>query len=96
MPSAPFVRRVAELELEPALLDPGAVLEGSPEVSELVPATSEDGRVVRGVPQITHRGGAGVEAEADELVVVVSGRAVWQIHETLRKAFQITDVDTPG
>ncbi|HSE80514.1 MAG TPA: cupin domain-containing protein [Gaiellaceae bacterium] len=120
MGGEPFVHRVADLELEPALLDPETVLEGSPEVSELVLAMSEDGRVVRGVWQITP--GVVRDVEADELFVVVSGRAtveveggptlelepgmvgvlragdraVWRIHETLRKVFQITETDPPG
>jgi uncharacterized cupin superfamily protein len=47
-----FARRVVDLELEPAALDPETIVEGSPEVSELVLATSPDGRVVRGVWQI--------------------------------------------
>ncbi len=115
MTEGSFVNRVADLELEPAPLDPETVLEGSPEVSELVLATSPDGRVVRGVWQITP--GVIEDVEADELFVVVSGRAtvdvqggatlelapgvvgvlragdraVWRIHETLRKVFQITE-----
>jgi hypothetical protein len=120
MASAPFVPRIAELQLGPAPLDPETVLEGSPEVSDLVLATSGDGRVVRGVWQITP--GVVRDVEADELFVVVSGRAtveveggptlelepgvvgvlragdraVWRIHETLRKVFQMKDVGTPG
>jgi uncharacterized cupin superfamily protein len=120
MPAEPFVRRVADLELQAAPLDPETILEGSPEVSELILATSPDGRVVRGVWQITP--GVVVDVEADEIFVVVSGRAtveveggptlelepgvvgvlragdraVWRIHETLRKVFQITDVGDPG
>jgi uncharacterized protein len=115
MPAGPFVHRVAELRLEPAPLDPETVLEGSPEVSELVLDTSPDGRVVRGVWQITP--GVVRDVEADEVFVVVSGRAtveveggptlelepgvvgvlragdraVWRVHETLRKVFQITE-----
>ena len=118
--SAPFTHRVADLALEPAPLDPSAIVEGSPEVSELVLDTSVDGRVVRGVWQITP--GVIEDVEADEIFVVVSGRAtveveggptlelepgvvgvlragdraVWRIHETLRKVFQITDVGEPG
>lgn len=119
MGGKPFVHRVADLELEPAPLDPETVLEGSPQVSELVLDTSPDGRVVRGVWQITP--GVVRDAEAEEVFVVTSGRAtveveggptlelepgvvgvlragdraVWTIHETLRKVFQITDVG-PG
>lgn len=115
MAEGPFVHLVAELDLEPAPLDPATILEGTPEVSELVLATSPDGRVVRGVWQITP--GVVKDVEADELFVVISGRAtvevegaetlelepgvvgvlrsgdraVWRIHETLRKVFQITE-----
>jgi uncharacterized protein len=120
MAEAPFVRRVADLDLEPAPLDPETILEGSPEVSELILDTSSDGRVVRGVWQITP--GVVRDVEADELFVVLSGRApveieggptlelepgavgvlcagdraVWRIHETLRKVFQITETGEPG
>ena len=111
----PFTHRVADLELEPAPLDPDTIVEGSTEVSELILATSLDGRVVRGVWQITP--GVIEDVEADEIFVVVAGRAtvqvhdgptlelepgvvgvlkagdhaVWRIHETLRKVFQITE-----
>jgi len=111
----PFTHRVADLELEPAPLDPSTIVDGSPEVSELILATSLDGRVVRGVWQITP--GVIEDVEADEIFVVVAGRAtvevhggptlelepgvvgvlkagdhaVWRIHETLRKVFQITE-----
>jgi uncharacterized cupin superfamily protein len=111
MAEGSFVHRVAELELEPAPLDPETIVEGTPEVSELVLDTSPDGRVTRGVWQITP--GVVADVEADEVFVVVSGRAtveveggptlelepgvvgvlqagdraVWRIHETLRKVF---------
>ena len=53
------------------------MLEGSPEVSELVLATSPHGRVVRGVWQVTP--GVVTDVEADELFVVVSGRATVEV-----------------
>ena len=77
MADGSFVERVAELELEPAPLDPATILEGTPEVSELVLATSQDGRVVRGVWQITP--GVVRDVEADELFVIVSGRATVEV-----------------
>jgi uncharacterized cupin superfamily protein len=115
MAEGSFVHRVADLELEPAPLDPETILEGAPEVSELVLDASPDGSVTRGVWQITP--GVVADVEADEDFVVVSGRAtveveggptlelepgvvgvlhagdraVWRIHETLRKVFQITE-----
>lgn len=72
-----FVRRVSELRLEPGELDPATVLEGSPQVSELVLDASPDGRVLRGVWEITP--GVVTDVEADELFVVVSGRATVEI-----------------
>ena len=77
MAEGSFVNRVAELELEPAPLDPATILEGTPEVSELVLATSPDGRVGRGVWQITP--GVIKDVEADELFVVISGRATVKV-----------------
>lgn len=67
----------AALELEPDPLDPGQVLEGSPEVSSLVLDTSPDGRIERGVWEITE--GVVSDVEADELFVVLSGRATVEV-----------------
>jgi uncharacterized cupin superfamily protein len=77
MAAGPFARRVSELRLEPGELDPGTVLEGSPRVSELVLDASPDGRVLRGVWEITP--GVVTDVEADELFVVLSGRATVEI-----------------
>ncbi|HEU4449564.1 MAG TPA: cupin domain-containing protein [Gaiellaceae bacterium] len=77
MPGPPFALAAAELALCPRTLDPGQVLEGTPEVSELVLSTSVDGRVERGVWQLTE--GVVADVEADELFVVVSGRATVEI-----------------
>ena len=77
MGGKPFVHRVTDLELEPEPLDPETVLAGSPEVSELVLDESLDGRVVRGVWQITP--GVVRDVEADEVFVVVSGRATVEV-----------------
>jgi uncharacterized cupin superfamily protein len=73
-----FATSVQELELE--RLDPQpshAILAGSPSVSARELCRSVDGRVERGVWEIT----AGVvrDVEADELFVVVSGRATIEI-----------------
>lgn len=68
---------VAELELEPRELDPSDVLEGTPEVSERLVWESPDGLISRGVWQITP--GVVTDVEADELFVVLTGRATIEI-----------------
>jgi uncharacterized cupin superfamily protein len=65
------VHHVAELALEPEPLDPAQVVAGSPQVRALV--LHADDRVERGVWEITP--GVVTDEEADELFVVVSGRA---------------------
>ena len=64
---------VTDAVLEPVPLDPAQVVAGAPEVSELVLSESEDGRVLRGIWQMTP--GVVTDTEADELFVVLSGRA---------------------
>jgi uncharacterized cupin superfamily protein len=66
-----------ELELQPLPLHPGTILEGSPETSMLVLDRSPDGRVERGVWQITP--GVVTDVEADELFVVLRGRATVEL-----------------
>jgi uncharacterized protein len=68
-----FAFPVADAVLEPSELDPAQVVYGDPKVSELVISESEDGRVVRGIWQITP--GVVTDTEADEVFVVLSGRA---------------------
>lgn len=68
-----FAVHVADAELEPSELDPAQIVAGSPEVSELVLSESEDGRVVRGIWQMTP--GVVTDTEADEVFVVLAGRA---------------------
>lgn len=68
-----FALSVADAALEPVPLDPSQVIAGTPEVSELVLSESDDGRVLRGIWQMTP--GAVTDTEADELFVVLSGRA---------------------
>ena len=68
-----FALPVAEAVLEPVDLDPSQVVAGTPEVSELVLSESADGRVVRGIWQMTP--GVVTDTEADEMFVVLSGRA---------------------
>ena len=72
-PGATFALTAGELILDPGELDPASVLEGTPAVTEATLWTSEDGRIIRGVWQITE--GTVTDVEADELFVVVSGKA---------------------
>jgi uncharacterized cupin superfamily protein len=68
-----FSVHAADAELEPSELDPSQIVSGDPRVSELVLSESEDGRVVRGIWQMTP--GVVTDTEADEVFVVLSGRA---------------------
>jgi uncharacterized cupin superfamily protein len=68
-----FALPVADAVLKPVELDPSQVIAGAPEVSELVLSESADGRVVRGIWQMTP--GVVTDTEADELFVVLAGRA---------------------
>ncbi|MGW1494857.1 cupin domain-containing protein [Streptomyces sp. NBC_00191] len=109
-----FAVHIPDADLEPDPLDPAQIVRGTPEVSGKVLWESEDGRNIRGIWQITP--GVVTDTEANELFVVVSGRATiaveggptfdvgpgdacvlregdrttWTVHETLRKAYQIT------
>lgn len=114
-PSSPsFVVHVPDAELVPEPLDPAQIVSGDPVVTGKVLWESEDGKQVRGLWQITP--GVVTDTEADELFVVVSGRATvaveggatleigpgdacvlregdrttWTVHETLRKAYHIS------
>jgi uncharacterized protein len=68
-----FAVHVPDADLEPDPLDPEQIVAGSPEVSGVVLWESEDGRQIRGIWQITP--GTVTDTEANELFVVVSGRA---------------------
>jgi len=68
-----FAVHIPDAELEADPLDPAQILEGTPEVSGKVFWESEDGTQIRGIWQITP--GVVTDTEADELFVVVSGRA---------------------
>jgi uncharacterized cupin superfamily protein len=113
-PMSSFAVHIPDADLEPERLDPDSILDGTPETTGIVLFESEDGRVTRGLWQCTP--GRVTDVEADEMFVVVSGRAtiefedgasidvgpgdvcvleegartVWTVHETLRKAYQIT------
>jgi uncharacterized cupin superfamily protein len=112
--SGNFTVAIAAAELEEEQLDPDNVLEGDPHTSGRVVWESADGRIVRGIWQCTP--GVLRDVEADEMFVVICGRATiefedgvvleigpsdlgileqgarttWTVHETLRKAYQIT------
>lgn len=73
MTSMSFAVHIPDADLEPDPLDPSQIIAGSPEVSGKVLWESEDGRQIRGIWQITP--GTVSDTEADELFVVVSGRA---------------------
>jgi uncharacterized cupin superfamily protein len=68
---------VVSCELEPDELDPAQVVSGAPETRVRVLHTSPDGRVERGIWEITP--GVVTDVEADELFVVVSGRATIEV-----------------
>jgi uncharacterized protein len=71
------VHRVAELELVRDELPDDQIVSGSPEARSRVLHTSRDGRIERGVWEITP--GVVTDVEADELFVVVSGRATIEV-----------------
>lgn len=72
----------AELEVEP--LDPEQIVSGDPVVTGKVLWESADGKQLRGIWQITP--GVVTDTEANELFVVVSGRATIEVEggDTLR------------
>src|SRR3954469_14850276 len=72
-----FVVHIPDAELEPEPLDPAQIVSGTPEVTGKVVWESADGKQVRGIWQITP--GVVTDTEADELFVVVSGRATVEV-----------------
>ncbi|MEU0368790.1 cupin domain-containing protein [Streptomyces sp. NPDC006283] len=68
-----FAVHVPDADLEPDPLDPAQIVAGTPEVSGTVLWESPDGTQIRGIWQITP--GVVTDTEANELFVVVSGRA---------------------
>lgn len=68
-----FALHIPDAELEPDPLDPAQIVSGTPEVSGRVVWESPDGRRIRGIWQITP--GVVTDVEADEMFVVISGRA---------------------
>ena len=77
MVALPYAAAVAELELEPWPLDPEQVVEGAPEVRGIV--LHEDDAAERGVWE--HTPGVSTDVEADELFVVISGRATVEFED---------------
>lgn len=71
------VPEVPDSELEAEDLDPAQILSGEPVVTGRVLWESPDGKQVRGIWQITP--GVVTDVEADELFVVVSGRATIEV-----------------
>ncbi|WP_394435011.1 cupin domain-containing protein [Streptomyces sp. SGAir0957] len=72
-----FAVHVPDVELEPEPLDPAQIVSGDPVVTGAVLWESADGKQVRGLWQITP--GVVTDTEADELFVVVSGRATVEV-----------------
>ncbi|MED7947689.1 cupin domain-containing protein [Streptomyces sp. BE303] len=72
-----FALHVADVDLLPDPLDPDQIVSGDPQVTGRVLWESPDGRRSRGVWQITP--GVVTDTEADELFVVVSGRATVEV-----------------
>ncbi|MFD8147446.1 cupin domain-containing protein [Streptomyces sp. NPDC059708] len=68
---------VPDAELEAEDLDPAQILSGTPVVTGRVLWESEDGSQIRGIWQITP--GVVTDTEADELFVVVAGRATVEV-----------------
>lgn len=64
---------VMSVELTPLPLDPAQVVSGTPTTAYAVLDVSPDGRVERGIWE--HTPGISTDVEADELFVVISGRA---------------------
>ncbi|MGW3684837.1 cupin domain-containing protein [Streptomyces sp. NPDC005125] len=76
---ASFAVHIPDAELEPEPLDPEQIVSGEPVVTGKVLWESADGKQVRGIWQITP--GVVTDTEADELFVVVSGRATVAVED---------------
>ncbi|MFG2412411.1 cupin domain-containing protein [Streptomyces goshikiensis] len=76
-PFAVSVPDVPDAELETEELDPAQIVSGTPVVTGKVLWEAEDGSQVRGIWQITP--GVVTDTEANELFVVVSGRATIEV-----------------
>ncbi len=74
-----FAVHIPDAELEPEPLEPAQIVEGTPVVSGTVLWESPDGKNIRGIWQITP--GVVTDTEANELFVVVSGRATIAVQD---------------
>ncbi|MFE2377135.1 cupin domain-containing protein [Streptomyces sp. NPDC059398] len=81
---ASFAVHIPDAELEPEPLDAAQIVSGDPVVTGKVLWESPDGTQLRGIWQITP--GVVTDTEANELFVVVSGRATVAVEggETMR------------
>ncbi|MGW1891866.1 cupin domain-containing protein [Streptomyces sp. NPDC002004] len=75
--AASFAVHIPDVELEPEPLDPEQIVSGDPVVTGKVLWESADGKQLRGIWQITP--GVVTDTEANELFVVVSGRATVEV-----------------
>jgi uncharacterized cupin superfamily protein len=77
VPPPPFALAAADVELEPGELSPEQILEGTPAIRERGLWTATDGGTGVGVWEITP--GVVTDVEAEEVFVVLSGRATVEI-----------------
>ncbi|MFD9908200.1 cupin domain-containing protein [Streptomyces sp. NPDC059063] len=75
--AASFAVHIPDVELEEEPLDPEQIVSGDPVVTGKVLWESADGKQLRGIWQITP--GVVTDTEANELFVVVSGRATVEV-----------------
>ncbi|EPH41767.1 cupin domain-containing protein [Streptomyces aurantiacus] len=75
--AASFAVHIPDVVLEEEPLDPAQIVSGEPVVTGKVLWESADGKQVRGIWQITP--GVVTDTEANELFVVVSGRATVEV-----------------
>ncbi|MFF1352712.1 cupin domain-containing protein [Streptomyces sp. NPDC058297] len=75
--TASFAVHIPDVELDPEPLDPEQIVSGAPVVTGKVLWESTDGKQLRGIWQITP--GVVTDTEANELFVVVSGRATVEV-----------------
>lgn len=72
-----FALHVSDVDLTPDPIDPAQIVSGAPEITSTVLWESADGARTHGIWQITP--GVVSDVEAEELFVVLSGRATVEI-----------------